>query len=360
MDLRHVLPRDAIQSLGEPTFAPEHAGEPDDEVVVVDADPPRAYPIRILSHHEVVNDVLGPPACRADAPAAGGASESAGEASARAATGDEEAGDGGPTGGVDEGRPIAVTWCPICWSVAVYDAVVDGRALTFGVSGKLADDALVLYDRETGSEWRQTSGEAIAGPLAGARLETLPGPIVSAGEFAEDHPEGVVLQPPRGPADPATALAEHYEMGPYDDYRERAAFGLHAMRGAGPPRAWDREDLGAKTLVLGIEHDDEAVGYPAPRVADAGGVVRDTVGGLDVLVVRVPGGADAADRLFAYRDPGAECEVRDGSLHADGTTWDPASGESADGRRVEPLPARTLFAFAWQDVHGPEAFFEPG
>lgn len=77
MNVVDVLPTDAIASIDEPSFGAEYFGPPDDELIVVDGTPPRAYPIRILSHHEIVNDTI------------------------------------------DRG-PIAVTWCPICWSGAVY------------------------------------------------------------------------------------------------------------------------------------------------------------------------------------------------------------------------------------------------
>lgn len=104
MHVQDVLPKDAIPSVDDPAFAPSYFGGPDDEMIVVDGpdrddgEPPRAYPLRVLSYHEIVNDEVG-------------------------------------------GRPIAVTLCPICWSAVVYDRTVDGRTLTLGVSGKLADDA---------------------------------------------------------------------------------------------------------------------------------------------------------------------------------------------------------------------------
>ncbi|MFB6308069.1 MAG: DUF3179 domain-containing protein [Haloarculaceae archaeon] len=308
MTVRDVLPRDAIPSIDDPVFDREYAGEGSDEVIVVDGDPPRAYPLRILSYHEVVNDTV-------------------------------------------DGRPVAVTWCPICWSAVVYDRRVAGRTLTFGVSGKLADDALVLYDRETGSEWKQTSGRAIAGDLAGHRLDTLPAPIVPYRRFREDSPDGLVLQPARGPDDPELAMRE-YDMRPYEAYAAGDHFGLYGMRGAGEPREWNRDDLDPKARVVGVEHGGEAVGYPLDHVRAAGGVVTDTVGGLDVVVFAVDGG-------HVFENPGLQFE-RDGDrFRADGAIWDPTSGASEDGRRLERVRARRLFAFAWQDDHGADAFFSP-
>jgi len=76
------------------------------------------------------------------------------------------------------------------------------------------------------------------------------------------------------------------------------------------------------------------------RVRDSGGVVETTVGGRGVLVT-----ATRTVGIHGYADPGYGFGLVDGSLVADGTTWDPATGLAADGRRLEWLPARRLFAF---------------
>lgn len=305
MNVQDVLPRDAIPSIDDPAFGPEHVGDPDDEVIVLDGDPPRAYPIRILSYHEIVNDAV-------------------------------------------DGRPVAVTWCPICWSAVVYDRAVDDRVLTFGVSGKLADDTLVMYDRETGSEWKQSSGDCIAGELEGTTLTALPFAFTTWDQFEDEHPDGVVLQPVRrGGGSPRDA----YDMARYEQYVEGDEFGLRGMRGVGEKRPWTRDDLDPKTVVLGVEHDGEAVGYPVPRIEAAGGGVTDTVGGLDVVVFTTDEG------IHAFENPGFEFEASDGKFRADGTTWDGVTGRSDDGRRLVRVPSRRLFAFAWQDDNGADAFY---
>jgi len=307
MNVRSVLPRDAIPSIDEPDFGSSYFGDSDDELVVVDGDPPRAYPLRILGAHEVVNDTV-------------------------------------------DGRPVAVTWCPICWSVVVYDRTVENRTLTFGVSGKLADDALVLYDRETETEWQQTTGTAIDGELAGERLTARPAARRTWARFTEENPDGVVLQPPEGMDD--SAARARYDMSGYTEYRNREEFGLYGMRGEGERRAWTRDDdIEAKTEVLGIEHGADAMGYPVPRVRAAGGVVTDTVGARAVVVI-----ADDVG-IRAFENPGFEFEQRDGKLVANGATWDPVTGESDDGRQLTPVASRRLFAFAWQDAHDPDAVY---
>jgi len=311
MHVQNVLPRDGIPSIDDPSFGPSYFGDADDEMIVVESDDEatRAYPIRILSYHEIVNDSV-------------------------------------------DGRPIAVMWCPICWSAAVYDRRVNGRTLTFGVSGKLADDALVLYDRESDTEWQQSTGTAISGELDGARLDVLPAATLTWERFRERYPDGVVLQSiEESPESADGTLRSSYDMAPYNRYAASDAFGLYGMRGTGTPRSWERSDLKAKTIVLGVERCTDAVGYPLPHVQAAGGAVTDTVGGDALVVVAVD------DGIHAFEDPGFAFDVRDGSLHGDGAVWDVATGESDDGRRLDRVPSRRLFAFAWQDAHGADSFY---
>jgi hypothetical protein len=318
MNVVNVLEKDAIPSIDDPVFGDDHVGTDDDhvgtdddEVVVLDGDPPKAYPLRILNFHEIVNDTVG-------------------------------------------GDPVAVTWCPLCASAVVYERTVDGRTLTFGVSGKLTDDDLVMYDRETESEWKQSLGECIAGPLAGEQLTVRPAAIVTWARFADEYPDGVVLQPANAASETASdddqPAPVDYLEDPYEEYFEGEGFGLGARRG-GEGRSWNRDDLRAKAVVLGVERGGEAVGYPEPAVRDAGGVVTDTVGDTDVVVFATDEG------IHAFESPGYEFDATAGGFRADGATWDPATGESDDGRRLERIPARRLFAFAWQDDHGPDAFY---
>lgn len=328
MHIQDVLPRDAIQSIDAPAFGSEYFADPDDDVVVVDADPPRAYPVRILSYHEIVNDAL-------DRPGQSVLDESL------------------KTTATDDRYPIAVTWCPICASAVVFSRTLDDRVFTFGTSGKLADDALVMYDRETGSEWKQPLGTAISGPLAGRELDVVPAPMVTWREFESAYPDGVVLQPVRGGEGGPRGQSPRtvYDMTSYEQYDATEAYGLRAMRGEGPERTWNRTDIDAKTTVLGIVHGDDAVGYPVPQVSTEGGVLTDTVGGLDVLVV-CPG-----DEIHAFEHPGYTFEFRDGTLFGDGVAWHLTTGRSSDGRQLSRIPGRRLYAFAWQDDHGPGSFY---
>lgn len=167
-------PRDGIPPIEHPRFVSlAEASALDDRepaVVLVLEGEARAYPLRVLIWHEIVNDRFA-------------------------------------------GRPVAVTYCPLCNAAIVFDAVLEGQALDFGTTGKLRHSDLVMYDRQTESWWQQYTGEAIVGALAGRRLAMLPSRLDSLGRFRERHPQGRVLVP----NDPAF---RDYGANPYMGYED--------------------------------------------------------------------------------------------------------------------------------------------
>ncbi len=165
-------PKDGIPSIDAPQFIPvsemtELADR--DPVIGLDIDgDARAYPLRILIWHEIVNDTVG-------------------------------------------GRPVAVTYCPLCNSAIVFDATLDGQAHTFGTTGKLRNSDLVMYDRTTESWWQQFTGRAIAGTYTGTKLKSLPSRLEAWSDFKSRHPDGQVLVP-NNPA------MRNYGRNPYVNY----------------------------------------------------------------------------------------------------------------------------------------------
>lgn len=176
VDLGEIIsggpPKDGIPAIDSPVF------EPVASVMDLDAREPviglivngdaRAYPIRILIWHEIVNDVVG-------------------------------------------GVPVAVTYCPLCNSAAVFDRRVGGRTLSFGTTGKLRHSDLVMYDRESESWWQQFVGRGIVGAYAGVRLAMLPARLESFERFRARAPTGRALVA----ADPAR---RRYGTNPYVGY----------------------------------------------------------------------------------------------------------------------------------------------
>ena len=150
------VPKDGIRSIDKPRFVgvSEAANLADTEPViglVIDGDA-RAYPLGVLTRHEIVNDTVG-------------------------------------------GVPVAVTYCPLCNSAVVFDRRLDGRVLEFGVSGFLRNSDLIMYDRQTESWWQQFVGEAIVGDLTGELLDLVPARVESFGRFRSRAPKGRVLDP---------------------------------------------------------------------------------------------------------------------------------------------------------------------
>lgn len=149
-------PRDGIPPIDRPVF--KRADEIRDiaarEPVIVfplDASA-RAYPLRVLTWHEIVNDTVG-------------------------------------------GIPVAVTYCPLCNAALVFDRRVAGRVLDFGTSGLLRNSDLVMWDRQTESWWQQFTGEAIVGAYAGTMLKMLPSRIMAFGDFTQKWSGNPVLVP---------------------------------------------------------------------------------------------------------------------------------------------------------------------
>ena len=109
------------------------------------------------------------------------------------------------------GRPIAVSYCPLCNSSLVFDRRVDGETLTFGTTGNLRNSDLVMWDRQTESWWQQLTGDAVVGELTGTKLEVLPSQTLSWTDFKQRYPDGDVLSRDTG-------HSRDYGSNPYEGF----------------------------------------------------------------------------------------------------------------------------------------------
>lgn len=258
-------PKDGIPALSDPAFIAvgEEQRIRDREPVIaveIDGARPRAYPIRYLTWHEIVNDTVA-------------------------------------------GVPIAVTFCPLCNSAVTFDRRVPQGTLSFGVSGKLRHSDMVMYDRETQSWWQQAVGRAIVGDLTGTRLTTLPTWMESWAEFRARNPDGLVMEQPQ--------YRRPYGANPYRGYDSAARPFLYT--GAPPPhgihplmrvvrvgnRAWPLSRFGAE--VTQISEAGVTLNWRAGQASalDTGEIAR----GRDVGTIRVRDkqGRDLAhDMMFAF------------------------------------------------------------
>ena len=207
--------RDGIPALHHPLFISSSEADqvlqPSDVVLGVEfAGTSKAYPIRILNWHEVVNDDVG-------------------------------------------GQSILITWCPLCGSGMVYDPYVDGKRLTFGVSGRLYKHNLLLFDRETESLWSQLAGQAVSGPLAGTSLRLLPAHLTTWADWKAEYRTTLVLSF-------QTGFARDYATDPYRD------------------RPLDRR------LSLVVSYRGFTKIYPYAELKKAGSSLMDQLGGLSFLI----------------------------------------------------------------------------
>lgn len=208
-------PKDGIPALDDPEFisvTDKPNLTPLEPVITleIEGEIPRAYPIRYLTWHEIVNDVVG-------------------------------------------GIPVAVTFCPLCNSGITFDRRIEQGTVSFGVSGKLRNSDMIMYDRETESWWQQAIGEAIVGDLLGTELETLPSWMESWEIFAARNPDGLVMvQPP---------FPRNYGANPYVRYDSSHKPFLYS--GEFPPH-----DIPALARVVRV--GDQA--WPLTRLADEGAV----------------------------------------------------------------------------------------
>jgi hypothetical protein len=306
-------PRDGIPPIDRPSFVePDEAGAwlADNEPVVVyeEHGDARAYPLQILIWHEIVNDTVG-------------------------------------------GRPVTITFCPLCNTAIAFDRRLDGVTYDFGTTGNLRRSDLVMWDRQTESWWQQITGEAIVGELAGARLTPVPAAIQSFAAFRAAYPSGRVLSR-------ETGFRRYYGRNPYVGYDDIASSPfLYSGPSDGrlPPMA----------RVVTVALNGEAAAYPFSHLEQRG-AIRDTVGGTPIVVLFQKGTASALDagRIAGSRDIGAAgvfeplVEGRALTFRAEGgrlldietgSEWDALGRAVAGplaGQRLRPIVHANHFWFA--------------
>lgn len=299
VQMRSVLPRDAIQSVDTPRFTSADRADyaPDELVIGIEyLGQARAYSIPYLSKHEIVNDDI-------------------------------------------RGLRLAVTWCPLCFTAIVFEREIDGTVYEFGVSGRLIMNTLVMYDRTTESYWSQMLGEAVEGPLAGTRLTIYPYVWQTTwAEWLERFPDTVALDK-TGPVGGS--------LDSYASYYTSEQTGIH-------PQVVEDNRLGNKDWIIGMEWDGEAVAYDFDTLS-AQPVVNDTLGDLRTAIVFFPESSTGIvfDRTvdgqvlnFSFVDGVlTDAETR--------SSWDAWMGTATSGpltgQRLRRVASTRAFWFAWSD-----------
>ncbi|NND72413.1 MAG: DUF3179 domain-containing protein [Rhodothermales bacterium] len=318
IDLSEIIsggvPKDGIPPVDSPEYVPvEDARNWIDDrepvVLVTVGGESRAYPLQILTFHEIVNTEVG-------------------------------------------GKPVAVTFCPLCYSTLVFDRELEGVIYDFGVSGMLRFSDLLMYDRQTESLWQQILGTAVVGELNGKQLHTFPSQIISFKQFYERHPDALVLSR-------NTGHTRDYGTNPYpgyDDIDDRPFLFRGEIDDRLPPME----------RVVTVSIADAAKAYPY-RVTRKRNVINDEVGTIKLVVFHTKGATSALDKSNIKKSEeigstGVFERMLDGQLLTfsyqkkrivdteTNSVWD-ITGRSVEGplagRQLTPVTHGNYFSFAW-------------
>ena len=311
-------PPDGIPPIDEPTF--EIASEidwlePQEPVLSLTVgDDTRAYPLQVMTWHEIVNDTVG-------------------------------------------GTPLAVTYCPLCNSGVAFEREVDGELLTFGTSGRLFQDNLVMYDRQSETLWPQLTGKASIGVRTGDTLVAIPLGTVPWADFAQANPEAKVLSKDTG-------FDRPYGQNPYVGYDQADGDLLFGLE----------DDLDSRLLVkervIGLSGSSSNVAYVREALVDSEPVEID-LDGDPVVLWHVPGQNSALDTAqisegndigtVGVFSPTVEGQALTFERRAEGfvdaqtqSTWDVLGNATAGPLAGESLSAIThldTFWFSWVLFH---------
>ncbi|MFQ6136958.1 MAG: DUF3179 domain-containing protein [Candidatus Hydrothermarchaeales archaeon] len=296
--------KDCFPSIDDPKFVTVEEGNEmwsdDDEVIgIVYRGIAKAYPLKIVNYHHIVNDEFG-------------------------------------------GEPIAITRCALCDTSIAYERTIDGRETEFGVLGTLLNSCLVMYDRNTDTSWTQIGGVAFDGELAGEKLRPIEMEHVTWGHWKNRHPNTLILS-----KDTGFFKSYEFDIVKISGYTTNEE--IHF------PIAKNDTRLHPKARVFGIEMDGKFRAYPEAEIAKVG-ILNDRFAGRDILVVQDP--ESKLIRVFERRLNGwvLNFELKDGRLLDKETEsqWN-FEGESTSGtnsgKRLNKVDALEIYWFAWAAYH---------
>lgn len=291
-------PKDGIPPIDKPRFVSAREAERfiDDQDVVFGVNHEgvvRAYPQHVLVWHEVVNETRG-------------------------------------------GRPVSVTYCPLTGSAIGFLGSFLGTSTTFGTSGKLLNSNLVMYDRQSDSEWPQILGAAITGPKKGTRLNGFPVVWTTWGRWKAAFPDTEVLSR-------STGALRAYGTDPYGSYRRDGTY----YQEGGPmfPVLARDERLPDKHVVIGVEHGGQAAAVSKDALRKKRFAVL-KLAGDDVVVIY----DETLDDALAYKAGGKKFSARDGKVVDASATWN-VWGKSSRGDQLEFVSSFDVMWFAWHAFH---------
>ena len=224
---------DCIPSIDHPKFISARNAaflKDDDQVLgVVRGNEVKAYPVKILNWHEIVNDMI-------------------------------------------DGQPVVVSYCPLTSTARAFGRNVEGETIEFGVSGMLLNSNLVMYDRKSNTLWNQFDGESLVGSLRETKLDPFQVDVISWKDWGKKYPRTMVLSTDTG-------FDRDYDLYPYGDYLTISDVYF--------PLEHEDDSFPAKETVYGIVIGDREKAYPEQelkKILPDGGEFDDEFAGLKLKV----------------------------------------------------------------------------
>ena len=254
-------------------------------------DDSRAYPLRIMGWHEMLNDVIG-------------------------------------------GIPVALAYCTLCGAGILFETGLENRdaPFIFGSSGLLYRSNKLMFDRQTASLWNQFTGEPVSGPLAhsGLTLKIRPVTITSWAEWRTRHPNSKVLSL-------ETGYFRDYDSGVvYQDY--------FASPDLMFPTITDQTQIPQKERVYGIRTAGGAKAWPLAAFAIEP-VINDQVGFSNVVLI----GDTKTQTVRAYNRGDLLFTGNTTDLSGPDGAWQISEDAliGPDGQHLPRLPGHVAYWFAW-------------
>ncbi len=223
-------PRDGIPALLNPHFVPvdqvDFLTDQDRVLASLESKDQKAYPIKILNWHEIVNDTL-------------------------------------------DGKPVLITYCPLCGTGMGFKRKIDGDLFTFGVSGLLYQSDVLMFDHQTESLWSQIAMKAVTGISMGKKLEPIFLEHTTWGAWKGAHPSGLVLSQ-------QTGHTRDYHRDPYSAYRQSKQLMF--------PSGLKNAKFHPKEWVLGVEIQGQYKAYPFSEMQNFTTPILDSLNGQELIV----------------------------------------------------------------------------
>lgn len=212
----------------------------------------------------------------------------------------------------------------------VYAGSKDDKRFTLGVSGRLKDNNLIMWDEETGSLWSQILGTALHGDSKGMELDMLPAVFTGLGTWKRMHPDTRVLD------------LETVEAKPWFYTTDDLAKGRVRARG------------GEAVLGIGLRHGGDTLGVPLPLLHERG-VIATSIGGTPLVAVWHNGEKAALVYEAELGGSTLDLELRDGKLvEKNGArSWDALRGtrDDGDGPALKRFPYLPTYVRAWSTYY---------